>query len=141
MAKQNFHIAIVEARYYGSVSQRLMSSTKIALEEANATHEHIVVPGALEIPAAVRLRHHSNGRVDGFVALGCVIRGETSHYDIVAEESARGLMDLSTREGILIGNAILTVENLEQAEKRSMTKGKDAANAVLSLLKLRERLK
>lgn len=141
MAKQNFHITIVEARYYGSVSQRLMNSAESALEKVNATHDHILVPGALEIPAAVRLRHNSNHEVDGFVALGCVIRGETNHYDIVAGESARGLMDLSTREGILIGNAILTVENLEQAEKRAMTKGGDAVNAVLSLLDLRENLK
>lgn len=141
MAKQNFHIAIVEARYYGSVSQRLMNGAVSELEKVNATHEHILVPGALEIPAAVRLRHNSDRAVDGFVALGCVIRGETSHYDIVAEESARGLMDLTVRDGTLIGNAILTVENLEQAEKRAINKGGAAVGAVLSLLRLRENLK
>lgn len=141
MAKQNFHIAIVDARYYESVSQRLMNSAVSALEKVNATHEHILVPGALEIPAAIRLRHDSNREVNGFVALGCVIRGETSHYDIVAGESARGLMDLSVREGILIGNAILTVENVEQAEKRAVNKGGAAVDAVLSLLRLRESLK
>ena len=141
MPKRNFHIAIVDASYYESVSERLMNSAKSALEEAGATYGHILVPGALEIPAAVRVLHNSNRRFDGFVALGCVIRGETSHYDIVAGESARGLMDLSTREGILIGNAILTVENMEQAEKRAMTKGGDAVKAVLSLLKLRDDLK
>ncbi|MCY4031619.1 MAG: 6,7-dimethyl-8-ribityllumazine synthase [Hyphomicrobiales bacterium] len=141
MVKRNFHIALVEARYYGSVSEPLMNSAKRALEEAGATHEHVWVLGALEVPAAVRLLHDSNRKFDGFVALGCVIRGETSHYDIVAEESARGLMDLSTREGILIGNAILTVNTRAQAEKRAMTKGGDAVKAVLSLLKLRDDLK
>lgn len=141
MAKRNFHIAIVDARYYKSISESLMNGALSALAEVNATHEHILVPGALEIPAAVRLRHNSNREVDGFVALGCVIRGETSHYDIVAGESARGLMDLTVREGILVGNAILTVENLKQAEKRAISKGGAAVGAVLSLLGLRENLK
>ena len=141
MAEKNFHIAIVEARYYESISERLMNSALGALKNAGASHEHVLVPGALEIPAAIRVCHDTRSAIDGFVALGCVIRGETSHYEIVAGESARGLMELTIQEGVLIGNGILTVDTYAQANKRADEKGAFAVHAVLSLLGLKVELR
>jgi 6,7-dimethyl-8-ribityllumazine synthase len=110
--------------------------------EAGATLDRIFVPGAFEIPAAIAHAARSK-RYDGFVALGCVVRGETSHYDYVCGESARGLMDLSTREGIAIGYGILTVENLEQAEVRADPargdKGGEATKAALAMITIKRR--
>ena len=136
-------VLVVEARYYAGINAMLLAGAMAALERAGAVVEHAVVPGALEIPTAIALAHRS-GRFDGYVALGCVIRGETSHYDLVAGESCRGLMDLGVREGLPIGNGILTVENERQAEVRADPRGQDkgggAALAALHLLALKRRL-
>lgn len=111
------------------------------LTGAGIAMERVVVPGALEIPGAIR---QAAGLYDGFVALGCVIRGETYHFEIVSNESARGLMDLAVREGLCIGNGILTVENEEQAVIRAApdrgNKGGDAAKACLALIQLKSRI-
>ena len=135
-------VLVVEARYYAGINAMLLAGAVAALERAGAVVEHTVVPGALEIPTAVALAHRS-GRFEAYVALGCVIRGETSHYDLVAGESCRGLTDLGVREGLPIGNGILTVENERQAEIRAARdggdKGGDAARACLSLVEARAR--
>ncbi len=132
-------ILIVEARFYPEISDALYEGAASALGSEVAV-ERITVPGALEIPAAIRL---AASHYDGFVALGCVIRGETYHFEIVATESARGLMDLMVREGICIGNGILTVEDEEQALRRArpgeLDKGGDAARACLALVALKRR--
>jgi 6,7-dimethyl-8-ribityllumazine synthase len=135
------HVAIVEARFYEDISDELAAGALAALRAAGATLERFAVPGALEVPAAVAIlarRPASAGRrFDGFVALGCVIRGETTHYDYVCGESARGLQDLAVRKGLAIGYGILTVENEEQAWARAKrdkgNKGADAANAALAM--------
>ncbi|MGF1474759.1 MAG: 6,7-dimethyl-8-ribityllumazine synthase [Geminicoccaceae bacterium] len=136
------HILIVEARYYAHVADLLLEGCRKALDEVGATHETITVPGALEIPTAIALADSSD-QFDGFVALGCVIRGETSHYDLVAGESARGLIDLGVQTGCAIGNGILTVENeaqaLVRADPEKKNKGRDAALAALALVALAER--
>ena len=131
-------ILIIESRYYEDVAEMLLKGAKAALEKEGMQYDVITVPGALEIPQAVKIKA---GEYHGFVALGCVIRGETSHYDVVAGESARALMDLSIRDGLIIGNGILTCENLDQAIVRAdpeqKNKGADAAQAVLSLVALK----
>ena len=106
-------LLIVEARFYAHLNDLLLAGTRAAIEAAGHEHETVTVPGALEIPAAVALAAES-GRYDGYVALGVVIRGETYHFEIVAGESARGLMAL-TLDGLAIGNGILTVEDEAQA--------------------------
>jgi 6,7-dimethyl-8-ribityllumazine synthase len=138
------HVALVEARFYEDISDELAAGALRALSAAGATVERISVPGALEIPGAIAVLAARTGkRIDGFVALGCVIRGETSHYDIVAGESSRGLMDLAIRQRIAIGNGILTVENEAQAwarAKRSdMDKGGGAAMACLAMIALKRK--
>jgi 6,7-dimethyl-8-ribityllumazine synthase len=131
-------VLIVEARFYQHISDLLYDGAANVLDIAGAIIERVEVPGALEIPAAIRL---AADHYDGFVALGCVIRGETFHFDIVANESARGLTDLSVTHGLCIGNGILTVENEEQALHRArreeLDKGGDAARACLALINLR----
>jgi 6,7-dimethyl-8-ribityllumazine synthase len=142
------NILIVEARFYAHIADALLDGATAALEKGGAHFDRIAVPGALEIPTAIALAAKSGGRggktYDGYIALGCVIRGETFHFEIVAGESARGLMELGTREGICIGNGILTVENEEQAIRRAAAdegdKGGDAARACLALLAARTRL-
>ena len=130
------HILIVEARFYDALADALLDGARTALEAAGATHETITVPGALEIPAAVA-RAHDSGTFDGYVALGTVIRGETYHFEIVAGESARGLMALAL-DGAAIGNGILTVENEAQAWARARRtekdKGGEAARAALAMV-------
>jgi 6,7-dimethyl-8-ribityllumazine synthase len=132
-------VLIVEARFYPEISDALLEGAVAALGSEVVT-DSVTVPGALEIPGAIRL---AAGRYDGFVALGCVIRGETHHFEIVANESARGLMDLMVREGLCIGNGILTVEDEAQALHRSrggaLGKGGDAARACLALIALKRR--
>jgi 6,7-dimethyl-8-ribityllumazine synthase len=132
-------ILIVEARFYAEISDELLKGARAALDAAHASHETVTVPGALEIPPAI---HLLKDRADAFVALGCVIRGDTSHYDIVAGESARGLMDLGVHHGLAIGNGILTCENWDQAMTRArmdgMDKGGGAAKACLALIALRK---
>ena len=132
-------VLIVEARFYPEISDALLEGAVAALGSEVAT-DRVTVPGALEIPGAIRL---AAGRYDGFVALGCVIRGETHHFEIVANESARGLMDLMVRDGLCIGNGILTVEDEAQALHRArageLDKGGDAARACLALIALKRR--
>jgi len=134
-------LLIVEARFYDHLNDLLLEGARAAIEDAGFAHETITVPGALEIPAAVALAAES-GRYDAFVALGVVIRGETYHFEIVAGESARGLMALSM-DGVAIGNGILTVENeaqaLARARRTEKDKGGEAAKAALAMLALKER--
>jgi 6,7-dimethyl-8-ribityllumazine synthase len=133
-------ILIVEARFYPHISDALYHGAAQALDVAGVESERAAVMGALEIPAAIGM---AADRFDGFVALGCIIRGETYHFEIVAHQSARGLMNLMLQDGLCIGNGILTVENEEQAMRRAradlLDKGGDAARACLALLALRER--
>ena len=132
-------ILIVEARFYPHLNNMLLEGARSAIEAAGHKHETISVPGALELPAAISLTAKS-GRFCAFVALGVVIRGETYHFEIVAEESARALMEL-TLQGFAIGNGILTVENeaqaVERADPRQADKGGHAARAALALFDLR----
>lgn len=143
------HVLVVEARFYDDISDGLFEGAKIVLDQRGATYERVAVPGALEIPFAIRLAAEASdeGSVktpyDGYVALGCVIRGETTHYEIVSEQSARGIMDL-TLEGLAVGNGILTVENEEQAWERAsadrLDKGGGAAIACLAMIDWRRKL-
>ena len=132
---------IVEARFYDEFNDLLIAGARTALEDAGHSTEVLWVPGALEIPGAISLAAE-DARYDGFVALGVVIRGETYHFEIVAGESARGIMAL-TMDGIAIGNGILTVENDEQARVRAdpaqKDKGGEAARAAIALLELADR--
>jgi 6,7-dimethyl-8-ribityllumazine synthase len=132
---------IVEARFYEHLNDLLIAGAKAALEGEGHSVEVVTVPGALEVPAAIALAAES-GRYAGFVALGVVIRGETYHFEIVAGESARGIMAL-TMDGLAIGNGILTVENeaqaLVRADPTQKDKGGEAAKAALALVALRER--
>ncbi|MEQ1496043.1 MAG: 6,7-dimethyl-8-ribityllumazine synthase [Novosphingobium sp.] len=132
---------IVEARFYDHLNDMLVAGAKAALKAAGHTAEVLTVPGALEIPGAIALAEQS-GVYDGFVGIGVVIRGETYHFEIVAGESARGIMAL-TMDGIPIGNGILTVENEEQALVRAdpaqKDKGGEAALAAMALLALKEK--
>jgi 6,7-dimethyl-8-ribityllumazine synthase len=134
-------ILLVEARFYPHLNDMLLEGARTAIEAAGHKHETITVPGALEVPAAIALAAKS-GRFCAFVALGVVIRGETYHFEIVAEESARALMEL-TLDGFAIGNGILTVENEEQAldraDPKQLDKGGHAAQAALALFDLREK--
>jgi len=143
------HILVVEARYYAHISDELLRGALAALAEAGASHDRIVVPGAFEIPAAISFAveakrlGHEGARFDGYVALGCVIRGQTTHYDYVCTESARGLQELALRHNIAIGWGILTVENESQALARTdvtrKNKGGEAARACLAMIALKRR--
>jgi 6,7-dimethyl-8-ribityllumazine synthase len=132
---------IVEARFYDHLNDMLVAGATAALKSAGHTCEVITVPGALEIPGAIALADQA-GSHDGYVAIGVVIRGETYHFEIVAGESARGIMAL-TMDGIAIGNGILTVENEEQALVRAdpaqKNKGGEAAQAAIALFALKEK--
>jgi len=132
---------IVEARFYDHLNDLLVAGARAALKAAGHKSETITVPGALEIPAAIALAEAS-GEYDGFVAIGVVIRGETYHFEIVAGESARGIMAL-TMDGVAIGNGILTVENeaqaLVRADPAQKDKGGEAAKAAIALYDLRQR--
>jgi len=142
MAEPRRHIMIVEARFYGDLADEMAAGAVTALESAGASHERVAVPGAFEIPAAIGLAANS-GQFDGYVALGCVIRGETTHYDYVCQESARALQDLATGDGLAIGYGILTCENRDQAWVRAArnqgNKGRAAAEACLAMVALRRR--
>ena len=136
------HVLIVEARFYDHLNDMLVAGARAAIEAAGHTHDTVTVPGALEVPGAIALASDSE-RYDAFVALGVVIRGETYHFEIVSNESARGIMAL-TLDGLAIGNGILTTENEAQAIVRAdpaqLDKGGGAAQAALAMLALRERL-
>lgn len=135
------HILIAEARFYDDLNDMLLDGVRAALEAEGHSHDTVTVPGALELPATVAMASES-GRYDAYVAVGVVIRGETYHFEIVAGESARGLLAL-TMDGLAIGNGILTVENRDQAEVRAnkakKDKGGEAAKAALALLDLKQR--
>jgi 6,7-dimethyl-8-ribityllumazine synthase len=139
------HLLIVEARFYDHIADEMAKGAEAALKAGGATFERIAVPGAFEIPAAIRfaLDGMAGGgtRYDGFVALGCVIRGETTHYDYVCAESARGLQDLAVRQSVPIGYGILTVETEEQAWARASldrgNKGGVVAGVALEMIALK----
>jgi 6,7-dimethyl-8-ribityllumazine synthase len=149
MLEDKLRLLIVEARFYGEIYDALLEGATKAIAVAGAEHDTVTVPGALEIPAAIALAeeggHRPTGvRYDGYVALGCVIRGETYHFEAVANESAHGLMDLSIGRRLAIGNGILTVENEAQAWARARIaegdKGGGAARACIEMIALRRRL-
>jgi 6,7-dimethyl-8-ribityllumazine synthase len=141
-------VLVVEARYYGVIADELLAGAREVLERAGCRIDLLTVPGALEIPSviaiALRSAAESDDPYEGVVALGCVIRGETGHYDIVAGESARALMDISVAYEMPLGNGILTVETeaqaLARARRAEMNKGAGAAEAALAVLAIRRRL-
>ncbi|CAN7437793.1 6,7-dimethyl-8-ribityllumazine synthase [Aminobacter sp. LjRoot7] len=141
-------LLIVEARFYDDLSDALLDGAKAALDAAGAAYDVVTVPGALEIPAVISFAldaaDDEGTQYDGYVALGTVIRGETYHFDIVANESCRAIMDLSVAESIAVGNGILTVENDDQAWARARRtegdKGGFAARAALTMIAIREKL-
>ena len=148
MVEDRMRILVVEARFYDEIAAELLKGAEEALRAYGADIDTVTVPGALEIPAAIALADEAGHRAagvpyDGYVALGCVIRGETYHFEIVSNESARGLMDLTTGRRLAIGNGILTVEDEEQAMSRarldSGDKGGAAARACLDMIALRRR--
>ena len=134
-------VLLVEARFYPHLNDMLLTGARAAIEAAGHAHETLTVNGALELPGAIALAARS-GRYCAFVALGVIIRGESYHFEVVSNESARGLMDL-TVQGIAIGNGILTVEDEDQAivraDRKQGDKGGHAARAALALYELRER--
>jgi 6,7-dimethyl-8-ribityllumazine synthase len=142
------HVLIVEARFYNNIADALLRGATQELEQAGATHDRITVPGALEIPAAIAMAVDAAQKkkkpYDGVVALGCVIQGQTYHFEIVSNESARGLMDLSVSRQLPLGNGILTVDNEGQAFARSAddnrNKGGEAARAALAMVALKRSL-
>lgn len=146
--QKSAHILIVEARFYEEISDRLLAGAVAVLEGAGATYDRITVPGALEVPAAIAMALDAARRrrkpYDGVVALGCVIQGETYHFDLVANESARALMDLAVDRQLALGNGILTVDNQAQAYARlggdHGHKGAAAARAALAMVALRQTL-
>ena len=145
------HVAIVEARFYEDIAEEMAKGCIAELEKAGATWQRIPLPGCFEIPAAIGfVLAGLAGRpdlphVDGFVALGCVIRGETSHYDLVCNEAARGVQHLAVRHNAAIGFGVLTVENEEQAWARARIgkgdKGADAARACLRMIELKRQFR
>ena len=141
-------VLIVEARFYDDIQDALLEGAVAELAAAGVTHDVITVPGALEIPAAIAITfdaaEESGNPYHAAVALGCVVRGETFHFEIVSMESSRGLMDLAVNRRIPLGNGILTVETDEQAWARAkpgdLNKGGDAARAALAMLRLKRRV-
>lgn len=142
------HVLVVEARFYEEIADELFAGAEETLRTAGARIERLAVPGAFEIPAAIAMAleggHNEDGvAYDGYVALGCVIRGETSHYDYVCGESARALQELAYGDNLAIGYGILTVENEEQAwaraDRKQKNKGRDAALACLRMIELRHK--
>ncbi len=143
------HVMIVESRFYEDISDELVGSVIAVLDDAGATHELFQVPGTFEIPAAIGFAVRSmdfytaRRRFDGYIGLGCVIRGETSHYDYVCGESARGLQDLALKHTLAVGYGILTCENREQAMARARRDGHDrggaAARACLAMIDLKRK--
>jgi 6,7-dimethyl-8-ribityllumazine synthase len=146
--RESLHMLIVESRFYENISDELLGGATRVLDGAGVRYDRVTVPGTLEIPAAIAISMDAARRrrapYDGVVALGCVIRGETHHFETVANESARALMDLSVKERLPIGNGILTVENEAQAHARARAeegnKGGQAARAALTLVALKQTL-
>ncbi|WP_044560842.1 6,7-dimethyl-8-ribityllumazine synthase [Azospirillum sp. B4] len=145
------HIMIVEARFHEDIGEELVRGAMAEIAKAGATHEHFQVPGAFELPAAIQYSvksmdfYSGRRRFDGYVALGCLIRGETTHYDTVAAECARGLNDLALRHTLALGYGVLTVENREQAWVRASVaqknRGADAARACLEMIELKRQFR
>ena len=137
------HLLVVDAPYYTEISASLMEGVAAVLDKANSTYDYIAVPGVLEVPAAIAMAVRSSRKYDGYIAIGCVIRGETTHYEIVSNESARAIMDLAVTHGLAIGNGIQTVENEAQAWARAKpsekNKGGGAAEAALGHDSFQER--
>jgi len=141
-------LVIVEARYYDDIQDALLEGAKVELDAAGVSYDILSVPGALEVPAAIAIALDAakkNGKpYDGAVALGCVIRGDTIHFEIVSNESSRGLMDLSVARSIPLGNGIITVNNEEQAWARAsaneLNKGGDAARAAIQMMRIKRKL-
>ena len=149
MQEDKIRVLIVEGRFYSDLSEELLSGAKAALEAYGAEYDVITVPGALEIPAVIAIADeagHGPAGVsyDGYVALGVVIRGETYHFEIVSNETARGIMDLVVNRKLAIGNGVLTVEDEEQAWARARIsegdKGGGAAHAALEVIAIKRRL-
>jgi 6,7-dimethyl-8-ribityllumazine synthase len=142
-------ILLVEARYYDDIADLLLAGAMKELQSAGAAVEQISVPGSLEVPIAIALALEVAAKkrrpYDGVVALGCVIRGDTIHFEIVSNESARGLMDLAITRYVPIGNGIITVDTevqaLARARMEEQDKGGDAARAALALVRLERRLR
>ncbi|HNQ91941.1 MAG TPA: 6,7-dimethyl-8-ribityllumazine synthase [Alphaproteobacteria bacterium] len=138
------HVLILEARFYNDINDHLIVGATEILEKAGATWEIRTVPGALEIPVALKFasQRKNDKPFDAYIVLGCVIRGGTTHYEIVSEESNRGVMKMSMKYDLALGNGILTVENvaqaLERADKAGQNKGGGAAMAALTMLKLKQ---
>lgn len=141
------HVLVVEARFYDAIADELLAGAREHLEAAGATLDVVTVPGALELPATIAILVDAaaakGAPYDAAIALGCVIRGETTHYEIVSEQSARGLMDVSVALRLPLGNGVITVENEAQANARArraeMNKGAGAADAALTMLRLKRR--
>ena len=139
---------IVEARFYDDIQDALLEGAVAELKAAKVSHDVITVPGALEIPAAIAMAIEAGEKggkpYDAAIALGCVIKGETIHFEIVSMESSRGLMDLAVAKKLPLGNGIITVNTEEQAWARARTselnKGGDAARAALAMLRIKRRL-
>jgi 6,7-dimethyl-8-ribityllumazine synthase len=142
-------ILVVEARFYDHIADALLRGAKAVLDQAGATYDIITVPGALEVPGAIAMAadapKNKKTPYDGYVALGCVIQGETYHFELVSNESARGLMDLTVGRQLALGNGILTVDTEAQALARSAdndhNKGAGAARAALAMVALKRNLK
>jgi len=137
-------ILVIEARFYDKISDALLEGALDVLQKAKVDITKVTVPGALEIPHVISMAEAGKAGFDGYVALGCVIRGETTHYDYVCQESARAIMDLAVNQQLAIGNGIITVENEDQAWARASKDKKDkggfAANAALKMIKIRSEL-
>ncbi|MGQ0526632.1 MAG: 6,7-dimethyl-8-ribityllumazine synthase [Alphaproteobacteria bacterium] len=137
------HVMIVEARYHAEISDNLARGAIAVLDQAGATYERFIVPGALEIPAAIAIAAQTK-KFDAYIALGCVIRTQTYHFEVVCNETVRGLGEISITKNLAIGNGILTVENYDQAIERAdpakMNRGADAAQAALAVLDIKQRL-
>ncbi|QKD04299.1 6,7-dimethyl-8-ribityllumazine synthase [Mesorhizobium loti] len=146
--KTKAHLLIIEARFHDDLADALLDGATSALDEAGASYDVVTVPGSLEIPAVITFAldgaAEGGTHYDGFVALGSIIRGDTYHFDIVANESSRALMDLTVQDSVCIGNGILTTENDAQAWTRAKRsegdKGGFAARAALTMIALKERL-
>lgn len=141
-------VVIIEARFYDDIQEALLQGAIKELEAAGVGYDVISVPGALEIPAAIAIAldaSKKNGRLyDGAIALGCVVRGDTIHFEIVSMESSRALMDLAVARSLPLGNGIITVNTTEQAWERAradkLNKGGDAARAALTMMRIKKRL-
>lgn len=145
------HIMIVEARYYDDIMDEMLKGAKRALDAAGATYEVVRVPGAFELPGAIQMAvkslefYNARRRYDGYVVLGCVIRGETTHYDVVCNETSRGVQDLVLKYTLAVGFGLLTVENRDQAWVRADMsqgdKGGEAAKACLRMIEIKRDLR